>query len=116
MQQLFDRKWRYDSDPSAVVGWGSGKTWDLDGSWVPVDLLAAARPGRDGAHRGAFPFVAGAQGIRLRGRRPRSSPGSRTRPAGRDRAPSARLLPLAAVSPDRVLLSGGVGHGRDRAR
>src|SRR5258707_7058158 len=66
-------------------GGAPGSHWDLDGSWVPVDLLAAARPGRGAAHSGAVPFVAGAQGIRPRGCCPRSSRGSRARPARRDR-------------------------------
>src|SRR5690348_11229880 len=81
-------------------GGAPGSHWDLDGSRVPVDLLAAARPGRGAARSGAVPFVAGAQGVRLRGRGPRSSRRSRTRPACRDRTASARWLPLGAVSAD----------------
>src|SRR6266550_2618669 len=99
-------------------GGAPGSHWDLDGSWVPVDLLAAARPGRGAAHSGADPFVAGAQGIRPRGCCPRSSRGSRTRPARRDRTASARWLPFAAVPADREFFrggSGGMGDDRDGA-
>ena len=102
--------------PAPSLGKAPGSHWDLDGSWVPVDFLAASRPRRGATHGGATPFVAGAQGIRLRGRCLWSSRSSRTRPARCDRTASTRWLALAAVPADGVLTRGGVGDDRDGAQ
>src|SRR5580693_9022644 len=92
--------------PAPSLGRAPGSHWDLDGSWVPVDFLATPRPGRGAAHGGAVPFVAGAQGIRFRGRCPWSSRSSRARPARRYRTECAGRLALAAVPADGVFIRG----------